>query len=658
LLKDIGVLCTVIINLHEKYALFFRAYTTLVNNENKKMKTIINTLLVAVGLFAIIGCGETKENNTSADAVTTTITSESGTQTNGYSELKNAYFGNLHVHTSWSFDGYTNGSRANPEDAYKWAMGEAIPGSMGGKDMQSKLALDWYAVSDHAEYMGALKQMENPDSPLSKLEMAKEITSDDPAVAFRRYAQILDDMNKGIYDPDLSDPKFGKSIWESIIETAEEYNDPGKFTTFPAYEWTSAPNDRNLHRVVLFKNSIGIPELPFSGLDSDKPEDLWNYMNTARENGATLLAVPHNGNASDGLMFSLTDSYGNPISKEYTKDRMLNEPLYEISQIKGTSETHPDLSPNDEFAGFEQWDYTLSAMTEKPTNRKGSFLRQAYLDGLKLESEGNGNPFKYGIIGDSDTHNAASSNEEDNYTGKFGIESNPDHRLNGMPGFPEENNQQLREFSSAGLAGVWAEENTRDAIYDALVRKETFGTSGTRMKVRFFGSFSYEKDFISEKTWLANAYSKGVPMGGDLKAPNGRSPIFVIHAMKDANGANLDRVQIIKGWVDSRGESHEKIYHVALSDGRTDGSIPVGNTVDLETAKYTNDIGDVEFLTTWTDPEFDTAQHSFYYVRVLEIPTPRWSTYDAVKLGIPIRTDLPSTIQERAWSSPIWYIPK
>ena len=409
---------------------------------------------------------------------------------------------------------------------------------------------------------------------------------------------------------------------------------------------------------MLFKNSIGIPELPFSALDSDKPEDLWKYMNAARENGATLLAVPHNGNASDGMMFSLTDSYGNPISKEYTKDRMLNEPLYEISQIKGTSETHPDLSPNDEFAGFEQWDYTLSAMTEKPTHRKGSFLRQAYLDGLKLESEGNGNPFKYGIIGDSDTHNAASSNEEDNYTGKFGIESNPDHRLNGMPGFPEENNQQLREFSSAGLAGVWAEENTREAIYDALVRKETFGTSGTRLKVRFFGSFSYEKDFISEQTWLANAYSKGVPMGGELKAPNGKAPIFVIHAIKDANGANLDRVQIIKGWVDSKGESHEKIYNVALSDGRTDGSVPVGNTVDLETAKYTNDIGDVEFLTTWTDPEFDRAQHSFYYVRVLEIPTPRWSTYDAVKLGIPVRTDLPSTIQERGWSSPIWYSPQ
>ncbi|MFT4566577.1 MAG: hypothetical protein ACI9FN_001538 [Saprospiraceae bacterium] len=623
-----------------------------------KMKTLINTLSLAVVLFTIIGCGETKENETSADSVTTTITSESATHTDGYSEIKNAYFGNLHIHTSWSFDGYTNGSVTDPEDAYRWALGEAIPGGGGGGDMQIKVPLDWYAVSDHAEYMGVFKQMENPNSPISKLDIAKEVTSGDPAVALAAFTRVLDGMNKGISDPDLSDPKLAKTIWQEIIKTADEYNDPGKFTTFSAFEWTSAPNNRNLHRVVLFKNSKGIPALPYSTLDSDKPEDLWKYMNEARENGATLLAVPHNGNASDGLMFSLTDSYGNPISKEYSEARMLNEPLYEISQIKGTSETHPDLSPNDEFANFEQWDYTLSAKVERPTKRKGSFLRQAYLDGLKFESKGAGNPFKYGIIGDSDSHNSASSNEEDNYTGKFAVENNPDHRLNGVPGFPEGNKQQIREFGSAGLAGVWAEENTRDAIYNALLNKETFGTSGTRTKVRFFGSFDYKQNITSNKDWIANAYANGVPMGSDLKKPNGKSPIFIIHAIKEANGANLDRAQIIKGWVDDKGESHEKIYNVALSDGRKDGSVAVGNTVDLKTAKYTNDIGDVEFLTTWMDPEFDAAQHAFYYVRVLEIPTPRWSTYDAVKLGIPVRTDIASTIQERAWSSPIWYTPK
>jgi hypothetical protein len=335
---------------------------------------------------------------------------------------------------------------------------------------------------------------------------------------------------------------------------------------------------------------------------------------------------------------------------------MNNEPIYEISQIKGTSEAHPDLSPNDEFAGFELWDYTLAATAERPTNRKGSYLRQALLDGIRIESEGNGNPFKYGIIGDSDSHNSAASIEEDNYTGKFGMENDPSHRVNGVPGFPDANNQQLREFSSGGLAGVWAEENTREAIYSAMLRKETFGTSGTRMKVRFFASFNYKASIINKKDWLVQAYAAGVPMGSDLiiSKPN-ETPTFIVQAIKETDGANLDRAQIIKGWVDAEGNSHEKIYDIALSDNRTDGNVPVGNTVDLKTSKYSNTIGDTEFFVTWVDPEFDASQNAFYYVRVLEIPTPRWSTYDAVTLGIPLRSDIPSTIQERAWSSPIWY---
>lgn len=626
------------------------------NSINLKVVLFSSVLLIA---FSCDRTNKKGETNTS-DVINTLeeTTSESTTQSYGYNEMKNAYFGNLHIHTSWSFDGYTNGSVTNPEDAYRWAQGEAIPGGGDGTPLKIKVPLDWYAVSDHAEYMGVFKNMENPNSPLSKLDIAKEITSDDQAIAFAAFAKVLDGMNKGVSDPELSKPELAKTMWQDIINTADDYNKPGKFTTFPAYEWTSAPNNRNLHRVVLFKDNKGIPALPFTTLDSDKPEDLWKYMNEARKNGATLLAVPHNGNASDGMMFSLTDSYGNPITKSYSDTRMLNEPIYEISQIKGASETHPDLSPNDEFADFEQWDYTLSALTERPTNRKGSFLRQAYRDGLKFKSEGVGNPFKYGIIGDSDSHNSAASVEEDNYTGKFGMENNPEHRLNGLPGFPEPNNLQLREFGSGGLGGVWAKENTRDAIYNALLNKETFGTSGTRMKVRFFASFNYTQNITSDKNWLTTAYADGVPMGSDLKNSNGKSPMFIVHAIKEANGANLDRVQIIKGWVDTNGETHEEIYNVALSDNRKDGAIPVGNTVDLKTAKYSNNIGDVEFLTTWSDAEFDAKQHAFYYVRVIEIPTPRWSTYDAVKLGIPVRTDIPSSIQERAWSSPIWYTPK
>jgi hypothetical protein len=285
-------------------------------------------------------------------------------------------------------------------------------------------------------------------------------------------------------------------------------------------------------------------------------------------------------------------------------------------------------------------------------------VRQALLDGIQLDSDGKGNPFKYGIIGDSDSHNSAATIEEDNYTGKFAFENNREHRLEGVPGFPEVNQLQAREFGSGGLAGIWAEENTRDAIYNAMLRKETFGTSGTRMKVRFFGSFNFDKNSISNDNWLSSAYAKGVPMGSSLTNSNGNAPTFIIHAIKEVDGANLDRAQIIKGWVDADGNTHEKIYDVALSDNRTDGKTPVGNTVDLKTAKYSNDIGAVQFFTTWTDPEFDATQYAFYYVRIIEIPTPRWSTYDAVVLGIPVRKDIPATIQERGWSSPIWCSPK
>jgi len=620
-------------------------------------------IILLITLLVIFSCkNETNKKTTNENNSEEVTSSETNSKTKGFNENKNAYFGNLHVHTSWSFDGFTNGSITEPDDAYRWAQGEAIPGGGDGTPLKIKVPLDWYAVSDHAEWMGMFKMMEDPNSPLGKLDFAKRVTSDDPAVSFKAFGDFLTDFSTGgelSKEPMFSDPKIMKSVWGKIIKTADKHNQPGKFTTFPAFEWTSNPNTRNLHRVVLFQNSDNLPEMAYSSLNSEKPEDLWIWMEETRANGATLLAIPHNGNASDGMMFSLNDSEGNPITKGYSEARMRNEPLYEISQIKGTSETHPDLSPNDEFASFELWDYTLATTAERPTHRKGSYLRQALLDGIRLENEGNGNPFKYGIIGDSDTHNSASSVEEDNYTGKFGMENNREHRLEGIPGFPEANKLQVREFSSGGLAGVWAEENTREAIYNAMLRKETFGTSGTRMKVRFFGSFDYNKDIIKDKDWLTKAYRDGVPMGSDLKKSNSNNaPTFIVQAIKESNGANLDRIQIIKGWVDENGKSQEKIYDVALSDGRKDGKTPVGNTVDLKTAKYSNTIGDTTFFITWMDPDFDPLQNAFFYVRVLEIPTPRWSTYDAVTLGIPVRKDIPSTIQERGWSSPIWYSSK
>jgi hypothetical protein len=406
-----------------------------------------------------------------------------------------------------------------------------------------------------------------------------------------------------------------------------------------------------------------VPDLPISALDSEDPEDLWRWMEKARSGGATLLAIPHNANASDGLMFSLETRSGKPLTADYVATRARNEPLYEVSQIKGTSETHPDLSPTDELAGFEQWDYTLSADAERPTHREGSFARRAYLDGLSLAQKGIGNPFRFGLIGDSDTHNAAASQEEDNYTGKFANENDPRHRLEGLQGQPPAQARQVREFGSGGLAGVWAPANTREAIFAAMERKETFGTSGPRIQVRFFGAWSFEASDAQSRELAAVGYAKGVPMGSTL-APAGaaKAPSFLVAAAKDPGSGNLDRIQIVKGWVDAAGAQHERIYDVAWSgerriDAATGKLPPVGDTVDAKRATYTNAIGSPELAVVWTDPAFDAGRHAFYYARVIEIPTPRWSTRDAARLGLPIPAGLPASIQERAWSSPIWYEP-
>ena len=572
----------------------------------------------------------------------------------------NVYFGDVHVHTGWSFDALTNGSKTTPMDAYAWAQGKPITGS-GGPDMKITSPLDFYMVSDHAEYMGVFNQMSNPDSPISKTEIAKGVTSPDANVRLQTFAGILRDMSDGKRDPQLSDPALARSVWAEIIKAADANYVPGKFTTFAGFEWTSNPQKRNLHRVIVFRDTKHLPDMVLSALDSDDPEVLWKWMDDQRAKGSTLFAIPHNANASDGLMFDKVKRDGKPIDAAYNKTRAANEPLYEISQIKGTSETHPDLSPADEFAGFEQWDYTLSADFERPTHRKGSFARQALLDGMSQAAAGAGNPFKYGFIGDSDTHNAAGSHEEYNFTGKFAFENNPRERLTGVPGSPAGQIQQIQEFSSAGLAGVWAPQNTREAIWDAMQRKETFGTSGPMMKVRFFGGFDFAAGDVNSAEFVKLAYSKGVPMGGDLKPGAGKAPTFLVAAVKDPKSGNLDRVQIVKGWLDAAGKQHEKVYDVAWSGDRKPGANgklpPVGNTVDLKTATYTNTIGAAQLATGWTDPDFKPAERAFYYARVLEIPTPRWNTYDAVRQNLPPLTKVPATIQERAWSSPIWYNP-
>ena len=578
-------------------------------------------------------------------------------------ELTNAYFGAVHVHTNYSFDAFTNGTLATPADAYKWARGKPIPGGGGGPDLQLKTPLDFYAVSDHAEWMGVFKEMANPDSPMSKHPLAARITSDDQNTAMQAFAELLRDFSMGKTDPALQDPVISANVWEEIVKTADAYNDPGNFTTFPAFEWSSNPEMRNLHRVVLFRDSNKVPERALSSHESNDPEHLWAWMDEQRAGGATLLAIPHNANASDGLMFSLQTFEGKTLDKAYNDTRSRNEPLYEITQIKGTSETHPSLSPNDEFASFEQWDYTLSADALRPKKRHGSFVRQALLDGMNFAAAGKGNPFQYGFIGDTDTHNAGASHEEFNYTGKFAFENNPSHRLLGLEGQPEGQKRQVREFSSGGLAGVWAEQNSRESIYNAMLRRETFGTTGTMIKVRFFGGWDFTAEDGAARDAVRRGYARGVPMGSVMKpVSKPKAPSFMVWAVKDPNSGNLDRVQIVKGWLDPQGGQREKIYNVAWSDDRQPDAAgklpPVGNTVNTAEASYANTIGAGDLSAVWTDPDFDPAERAFYYARVLEIPTPRWSTYDAATLKVEIKQGLPLSIQERAYTSPIWYVPQ
>ncbi len=432
---------------------------------------------------------------------------------------------------------------------------------------------------------------------------------------------------------------------------------PGKFTTLAGFEWSSQPGFSNLHRNVVFRSTANLP-VPFSYFDSEKPEDLWRWMDAVRAKGVALLAIPHNGNLSNGLMYATEDSYGKPITRAYAESRMRNEKLTEIVQTKGQSETHPQFTPNDEFASFEIWTKPVGG----PGTVKvapGSYVRNALLTGLSLEESIGVNPFKYGVVGGGDIHTSIVSHEEYAHTGEHNLKSStPKARLlENAPGEPSKIEQ-----GSAGLTCVWAEENTRESIYDAMARKEVWATSGTRIAVRLFGGFDFAGTKPSDPGWVKIAYERGVPMGGDLRRGDSTgAPSFLIQAAKGANDANLDRVQMIKGWVEAQGAKHEKIYDVVWSgDRKLDGKgdlPPVGNTVDIANATYTNAIGSATLEATWRDPAFDPALHAFYYLRVLEIPTPRWSTFDAKALGIEPPEHFPAAIQERAWTSAIWYAP-
>lgn len=619
-------------------------------------------MLLSASLL-IISCGDKKtEQQEKVDEATTK--EQKIEKTAGYNADKNAYFGDLHVHTSWSFDAFIYNVRTTPSDAYDFASGKAID-HVSGKKIQLGRPLDFMAVTDHAEYMGIMKQMLDPNNPLAKLDIAKEILSEDRAVSLAAFGQVGTTIANNTPLPELVKKEIIKGTWQRLVETANKYYQPGKFTTFPAYEWTSSPAEanyepafaRNMHRNVFFKNE-NVSEVPFSSFDSQDPEELWAWMDGEREKGIDVIAIPHNANMSDGMMYSLKRMNGKEITAEYAENRSRNEPINEVVQIKGQSMSHPALSPNDEFADFEIYAYTFSASKPPPSQANGSYVRQALKNGLALEQQLGVNPFKFGLIGSSDGHNAGSSVEENNHFGKLGnIDATPETRIDDSKEF-----LRAKYFSAAGLAGVWAEENTRDAIFDALKRKETFATSGPRIQVRFFAGYHFNDKAMEGEDWVKAAYETGVAMGSDLgKGPRNlnKTPTFLIWAVKDAEGANLDRVQIVKGYLDKDGNAQEKIFNVAWAgDRRLDeqGNLPaIKNTVDIAKATYSNDVGAINLQAIWVDPEFDASQSAFYYLRVLEIPTPRWSTYDAALLERTPPGDVAETIQERAWSSPIWY---
>jgi hypothetical protein len=573
--------------------------------------------------------------------------------------LKNVYFGEQHLHTQDSADSFAMGNRNSQDDAYNFCKGKPVKKSTTGKMVKKSTPYDWCAVTDHAYLLGLLPLTLDPKNPLSKTEVGKLISTGDPKDSDKAFGLMMKEIQKGRSPKGFDDMKVQQSAWENQKKITNKHYEPGKFTTLIAFEWTSLPNGANMHRNVFFRDDQG-PDVIFTAVDSDRPEDLWNYLDVQTKLGHENFAIPHNGNVSNSMMYAPFMSDGVPFNKQRAQRRAKHEVATEIIQTKGQSDTHPALSPNDEFANFEMFTHLLG--TGGVVGRIDySYIRQALINGVGYQQLLGANPFKYGIVAGADSHDAMSDNEEFNYDGVHGLtDDTPKRRLTG--GVSTAGEAPLA-FGSPGTTAVWAPENTREAIFDGIKSKETYGTSGTLIRLRFFGGWDYSKNLDKDKNFVKKAYKGGVPMGGDLpKMPKeAKAPTFAVWAMKDPESGNLDRVQIVKGWFKG-GHPWEKVYDVAWSDNRKPdpktGKLPaVGNTVNVSKATYTNDIGDTQLSAVWTDPDFDPSLHAVYYVRVLEIPTPRWSTYDAARLGIEPPKEVPATIQERAWSSPIWYTP-
>lgn len=623
-------------------------------------------LLLLSLILLIHACDRSEETRamapeTRSGSETMTAT-EPATASSTEANAKNAYFGDLHVHTMYSFDAFTFGTTASPDEAYEFAKGGVIT-HPGGFDMQLKEPLDFYSVTDHAFYMGSIPAMVDPSTRLSNHEIAAGMddlsTADKRMAQFQKILNFLGTERRG----ELLDETVFRDAWEDIKAAANRHNDPGRFTAFIGYEYTASSGiQENLHRNVIFAGAEG-PDLPMSRIDSGNPEDLWRWMDEQREQGIEALAIPHNSNGSNGKMFNLVDYAGNPLDAAYADLRMRNEPLVEISQVKGTSDTHPALSPNDEWADFEIMPFRIASDLTSQT--EGSYVREALMNGLEFQEKKDFNPFKFGIVSASDTHNATYAGDEDNYWSKVGIVDDDPVERGSVP-LPEPREDgnlyadtYFNTWSAAGLAAVWAEENTREAIYNAFRRKETFGTSGPRIKVRFFAGADLPG--LEQEDVFRKAYDAGVPMGGELQIEGDTSPEFLIWASRDAHSAPLQRLQVIKANV-REGKTVEKVYDVACSDGAsvdpdTHRCPDNGATVNLEDCSISTDVGSAELKALWTDPDFDANELSLYYVRVLENPVCRWSTWDAIRAGVAPREDLHATIQERAWTSPIWLQP-
>lgn len=581
------------------------------------------------------------------------------------------FFGDTHLHTTLSFDAYGDGNTTmGSDEAYRFAKGEEL-GGHDGVPVRISRPLDFLVVADHAEYMGVVQGVAAGDSSLKASEAgarwAKMATDGKLLEVFGE--MVADGMAN---TPRELDDRFVGSVWNAVIDAAEQHNDPGKFTALIGYEWSSVPQGDNLHRVVIFRDG---PEktkqvLPFSLFDSEAPEDLWAYMaNYESETDGRVLAIPHNGNLSAGRMFELQNFTGAPLTEEYAQMRMRFEPLIETTQIKGDSETHPLISPEDEFADFERWDLGNLLVTKRTSAEQMQFeyTRAGLKQGLVQAEILGENPFKYGMIGATDSHTSFASTEEDNYLGKYGVATpNSERWLKKFPPLTVPGVlEQFSEWQSSqsGLAAVWATDNTREALWDAMYRKEVYATTGPRMTLRFFGGWEYRAEDAYRNNLPEIGYSGGVPMGGDLAASTtGEAPTFLVAALRDPDGANLDRIQIVKGWQDIDGTTQEHVYNVAWSGDRAmDGQgklAAVGNTVDLKTANYSNSIGTAELTTMWTDPDFDPSERAFYYARVIEIPTPRWTAFDELRYGIQMSPEVTRILQERAYSSPIWFTPK